>query len=284
MIFKPYFGDFEMLTLFRLGGAGLGNLLFPLSRAYIYSLKFKGVLMPPIWPSLKIGPIIRGEKEKRTYIGMFKPTLSIRLNLGLINLLNRSIKEHDFLLMKPSEQSQKNATVVVAGLRNLFSDLLGYNDQLLAFFLSISSKKVIDLYQNFNSENIGVHIRLGDYNESVRTPLEWYESVILKLQESSKYKHLNFIVFSDGNDDDLKTILCLPNCIRIQKADALADILRLSKCQIIVGSNSTFSAWSAFLGNKPFLRHNKFYLKKIHIDERIYEGDSAENFLMGEKS
>lgn len=60
------------LFLFRLGGAGLGNILFTYSRAVVCSQKLPDCkFVWPTWPSLKLGTIIRNEKDKRFYNDLF---------------------------------------------------------------------------------------------------------------------------------------------------------------------------------------------------------------------
>ena len=58
----------------RLGGPGLGNLLFPFARAIIYSNKNNIPLINPTWPNIKVGPVLRNERDKRFYIDLFKTT------------------------------------------------------------------------------------------------------------------------------------------------------------------------------------------------------------------
>lgn len=281
MIFKPYFGEYEVANLFRIGGAGLGNLLFPLCRSYIYSLKYGGKIMLPIWPSIKPGAFIRGEKEKRGYTDIFKPTFIERTTTQLKNIFNKTVSENDFLINPALYAKNQKLTIKVEGLKNYFKDLEGYHEQLLQYILATASSSVSQIYHQFNEQNIGVHIRLGDYNEVGRTPLEWYVNAIKLLQKSDEYVHIQFIIFSDGKDEELKSILELPNCKRANKPNALSDILCLSKCQIVIGSNSTFSAWAAFLGRKPFIRHEKFYIGNLYRkEEDLFEGANAHDFLL----
>jgi len=280
MLFKPYFGEYEVLNLFRIGGAGLGNLLFPFSRAYIYSRKTNADLLFPIWPSAKIGPFLRFEKEKRSYIDTFKYNFISRTKLQFKNLANKTISEEVYIANKKHFDSSQKITVEVKGLANFFDELHGYNEELLQLFLQVASNKVAQQYRCFDENSIGIHIRLGDYHEDARTPISWYKHTIASLQATKEFENSKFIIFSDGKDDELEEILNLPNCTRVSNPNALADILRLSKCRLIIGSNSTFSAWAAFLGKKPFIRHEKFYLKNIfQEDSIIFEGHCVEEFL-----
>ena len=67
MYIYPNFGDKEYFNIIRVGGPGLGNLLFPYFRAYIYAIRYKGNLIDPIWPTFKLGPILRNELDNRFY-------------------------------------------------------------------------------------------------------------------------------------------------------------------------------------------------------------------------
>ena len=61
------------MNLFRLGGAGLGNILFTYARAVVYAAKNERIkIIWPTWPSIKLGPILRNEKDKRFYADLFK--------------------------------------------------------------------------------------------------------------------------------------------------------------------------------------------------------------------
>ena len=54
-----------------LGRGGLGNMLFPWARAEIFCRKTGAQMLAPEWTRVKIGPILRGEKDKRTYMNHF---------------------------------------------------------------------------------------------------------------------------------------------------------------------------------------------------------------------
>lgn len=60
-----------------------------------------------------------------------------------------------------------------------------------------------------------------------------------------------FAIFSDGTDEELSAIISLPNTQRVFFGNEYNDLYAISKCKMLVGSNSTFSAWGAFLGLIP---------------------------------
>ena len=271
MLVKPYFGDREVIGLFRVGGPGLGNLLFPYCRAHILSLEKNIEMIPPIWPTIKIGPIIRMEKEQRFYLNLFRSFTAKRLSLLL---KSRNFKEVNEDEVGKTYQLDEKTVIKVSGLRNYFKDLIGYNLELREFLYQTAAKNIQSKVDAFDgNRSIGLHIRLGDYDEAGKTAIAWYLEKIKQLQQNPTLATMELIVFSDGKDSELNEILSLPNCSRVKKPDALSDILRLSKCKIIIGSNSTFSAWSAFLGKRTFIRDDKFYMGKLFNEkDEIYEG------------
>src|SRR3954454_23821606 len=55
----------------KLSNAGLGNLLFPWARCEIFRPRHNLPMLAPRWTHAKIGPLLRREKDKRYYIGLF---------------------------------------------------------------------------------------------------------------------------------------------------------------------------------------------------------------------
>lgn len=56
---------------FRIGGPGLANCMFLAAKAYIEARKNNGIFIAPTWRKLSIGPLLRHEKDKRVYNGLF---------------------------------------------------------------------------------------------------------------------------------------------------------------------------------------------------------------------
>lgn len=110
-----------------------------------------------------------------------------------------------------------------------------------------------------NENTIGIHIRFGDYlsNPETRkfhglTSLSYYEKAVKHVQTFSDINHVT--VFSDDRirakqllmefkdtqiDFDLAPITKTP----------VDDLLLLSTCEAIIGSNSTFSWWSSWIAS-----------------------------------
>lgn len=229
----------------RFGGSGLANCMFVAARAYALAKKYEIPMLNPTWEKLSIGPYIRREKDKRTYSGLFdKYGIS---GFKKLYFLNRSSFTEDCI-----DDFEKSATGVlkVVGLRNYFQDL--EPRQSREFFQKIVRSNVLSVVNATDFTNkIAVHVRLGDYSEDRRVPLDWYKTMIESLL--SKNKSFEFFLFSDGTDEELGVLLEIPQIKRVFFGNALADMFAISRCRMVVASDSTFSAWGAFLGEVPIV-------------------------------
>ena len=62
----------NMILVVFVWGGGLGNLLFIFARSIVLAEKINSQIIWPTWPSIKVGPWIRREKDKRFYGDLFK--------------------------------------------------------------------------------------------------------------------------------------------------------------------------------------------------------------------
>ena len=234
------------LGFIRVGGSGLANCMFVAARAWIMAQLNGFQLIEPTWRKFSIGPYIRREKDKRDYFGIFKP-IGIS-GLSKIYLLHSRGK----ISLEKSEKLQ-NGIIHIEGLGNYFEDLLNYHEMVKKYFDLAIRESALEKTNQFNFSNcIGIHIRLGDYIQEYRTNIKWYEAMIHQIAIHSKKKY-RFILFSDGNDDELKDLMQMEQCERVFFGNALADMIALSRCRLIIGSDSTFSGWAAFLGQVPVI-------------------------------
>ena len=123
---------------------------------------------------------------------------------------------------------------------------------------------------------MAVHVRLGDYPAEHRTPLEWYEA---KIQELSQNGERRFLLFSDGTDEELRCLTSLPNVQRAFFGNAMADIYAISRCRYLIGSDSTFSGWGAFLGQVPCVFFRKHYGKVLRDETNERVEDATNTWL-----
>ena len=152
------------LGFIRAPGPGLGNLLFPITRALQESKIKKEIFVQPTMFNLKIGPLIRQEKNLRFYNKEFK---------------KRNLKEWmNFIRVN----FYRNKVTFYSGERNLFHDIKESRFLISNWLISNSVEKPIN-----NSGKIAVHIRRGDFNKSNNSdmssqiPNQWYLDTVDRL-------------------------------------------------------------------------------------------------------
>jgi len=277
----PHLGGISILTTFRISGGGLGNILFPWARALVFAHRQNRELIPPVWTSLKIGTFIRHEKDKRLYRDLFiAPSLIQRLLR--FYLLSFSSKQYE---TDPEFSNDTGSKIIVfRGMGSLFRDL--YNEQSLVKteLLKIVHPAQLEAIRNFYGGGINVHIRLGDFsipeNEqelrsgawNYRIPMKWYLVIINRLIQHLKYP-IEINIFSDGEDEELKEILELPNARRRFFGSSIADLLALSRAKVLIGSGSTFSMWASFLGQVPSIWFPGLHRQPLLLDKTLFEGE-----------
>ncbi len=247
---------------FRLGGAGLGNLLFPWAHSLVYAKNNHSICISPTWRTLKLGPLFRNEKDKRFYFDLF-------IDSGISGF-------QKFCLLNFS-----NNVKFFKGMDGLFTEFLHEQDYIKKELFNITNPTYINAISNHPSDGIAVHIRMGDFLDTndekqlrdgkwnYRTPLIWYIETLKKIRV---YKEMPVYVFSDAEDNELKEILALPNTFRMYYGSSIADMLALTKNKILIASSSTFSMWSSFSGQIPTIWFPGQHRQKIIMNEDIYEG------------
>lgn len=242
---------------FRLSGPGLANCMFVAARAYINAKLKNTEMISPTWRKFSIGPLLRGENDKRVYSNLFSEK-------GITGL-------RKLLILK----LQKHRLNTFSGCGDYFLDLEPHYNLVLEYFNDIIRPDTIEQVPCENlKESIAVHVRLGDYVNSWRISLDWYKGIIKNILEINPNQ--KFVIFSDGTDEELKTLLELPNTEKVFYGNAFADIWAISKCKMVIASMSTFSAWGAFLGRIPIL-FNKRNFPSVFSGNMLEEviGDST---------
>lgn len=231
---------------FRLGGPGLANCLFVAARAYLRAKDTGYKMLRPTWERFSIGQVIRGERDRRFYYGLFKnDTFWDKLRKVWLIRFSRNI-------------------IVEAGLKNFFEDLIDRQDEVREWFLSSIDDDAIQLVPENLTKCIAVHVRLGDFPEKYRTSMKWYASIIKSIHGAVGYE-ADTLIFSDGKDDELTDILRISGTRRVFYGNALADIVAISRCgMLIAGKYSTFSAWGAYLGDVPSIFQEIDYGRVLH--------------------
>lgn len=256
MKYKFVYPKFDSIVEFgiRVGGFGLGNCLFVYSKALIASKEENLLLINPTWINLSPGSILRNENDKRSYFGIFR-------SFGITGI-------YKFLLLYCNiffKIFNKN-TKIIRGIDSYFTDLLPFQNLIKENIFSITKDSNYLLENNF-ANKIAVHVRLGDYDSVKRLEIDWYVYIINTINLKTNFKY-EILLFSDGKPSELKDILNIKNVKRAFFGNAMLDILAISECDLIIGSNSTFSAWACFLGQKPAIFCLN-YFGNVHVKKDL---------------
>jgi len=199
-------------------------------------------MLAPTWIHFSPGPFLRRERDKWIYHGLFysgEPCIGGLKKMAILLLFSRN-----------RATGNKGESREFTGLGRYFEEMLDEHEDVQNLFRHmIRSKALLRLASEDFSNSIAVHIRLGDYSLSARTPLEWYAAVMQKVQQVNP--SAQFRIFSDGTDEELALVLKFPNTRRCFMGNALADMVAISRCQLLLGSDSTFSGRGAYLGQIP---------------------------------
>ena len=289
----------------RLGGPGLGNLLFPWARAIVKCYKPraetntasqqpKSAFVDPMWRQLKIGPILRRESDARTYWSTFEPTKPYANRaadfLKLLALPRVNEQEAEKLILNSSARSY---LAVVEGMGNQFADIAGHNELVSAAIrrAATSAVKAEALkYAPTCAVDVAVHVRLGDFTRAssevsvnttsnTTTPISWFQAAVNAIDTTlGRSTRAEYSIFSDGEAEELAPILKMPRTKLIRTKSALASILAIADRDYLIASGSTFSMWSAYLGNIPTIYFPGQMRSGTHFGS-TYEAELSESQL-----
>ena len=134
-----------------------------------------------------------------------------------------------------------------------------YNNKIdIKTMLNANKKKFSIKNRKSKYQRVAVHIRLGDYiytSEGIKNHLvcnfEWYKNAINYLKDFNK--ELKFTVFSDNKElvkNEFKNFKNLEiNDSNYSKA-AYDDLYEMAKYDHFIISNSSYSWWASYLGEK----------------------------------
>lgn len=230
--------------IIRIGGLGLGNMLFTYAKAVLYARDHGARLIWPTWVSIPVGQILRRESNKRFYHDLFQNRIGAVSGFQKLRLL----------------WTRKKDIVVMEGMEGEFEPIAGKenSEYLYRHFQTILQERNRKAMEFEPGNGICMHIRLGDFtrgteadlkagNPNTSIPIEWYINVIQQIRDAVS-ETLPVYIFSDGSREELQDILALPGVQQVTFGTAIGDILAMSKARLFVASGSTFSRWVRYLG------------------------------------
>jgi hypothetical protein len=271
----PLFDPGQDFWFARIGGCGLGNCFYTYFQAFALAERFNATMIAPPWFTLKLGPVLRGETSKRFYWRMFKPFPGDIHGLDKLRILLRDYRKRAVI-----EIDGLNEPALVIGALNViiskqwtFQGLHAYRKVIRERLLGIINDPAPSKLRWGQGEFIGIHVRLSDFKtipdpnqvtaagHSARIPMFWYVNVARALRK--RFPNLPILLFSDGKVEELQPLLDMGARLYRSGSD-VTDLLAMCGASILVGSNSTYSRWAAFLGNMPSI-----WLKGARIDKEV---------------
>lgn len=264
---------------FRLLGPGFGNLLFPLYRAFQAQQKIGGELVFPQFFQIKPGPFLRMEKDKRTYVDLFKCRSISEIALHMRARLIASISED--LINQPSLKINQAKIIRYEGLKGYFKDLdLKYLSEFNNYLLGRAThvKQLREEIAQISKGDICVHLRRGDFTtEAVQSVAsggmcyrihdDWYVHATSKARK--RFPHAKVRVFSDTPDLEPELLAKL-KCYEVdQSRNALHALMKMAAHGALIASKSSFSLWSAYLGQQYVYLNSGFELERYMPDNLL---------------
>jgi hypothetical protein len=246
------------LGVARLNGAGFGNCLFAYFHAVVLGEREHRRLIAPSWRSIPIDRKLRGDGTIRRYHAMVRAhpeeLTGAAKAAALAALL--PVSERQQVAPGSPAHGSKRPLIVIGSTDFTFEGLHPHRALLRRRLLEIMRNPPAEKPEWGSGGYLAVHVRLGDFDpigtagsDNLRLPLAWYAGVIARLR--GLHPELPVRLFSDGGDAELAELLAIEGVTRARAADDINELVGMAGASVLVGSQSTFSRWAAFLGNMP---------------------------------
>lgn len=263
------------LLFVRIGGDGLGNLMFNWARCLTASDRHGWRMIWPTWQSFKPKNWRVNPHDHRTYFDLFRPTdryvSGWRKPWCLARY--RLIPEQQAL----AEGAPPGSVVQFRGMRDKFAPFLRDRQRVRDELLRIARPQHLAALAESAPAPIAIHVRRGDFVQQANyqdlvnidnslLPLDWYIAALQAVRAAAG-RDLPAWVYSDGTSDELGPLLALSGVERKAYGSGLGDMLGLSRARLLIASGSTFSMWGSFLGQVPTIWHPGKLLQHVVVDE-----------------
>lgn len=251
----------------RSPGPGLGNLLFPLSRAIIGAQLHGGALIYPTMRQIKVGTLLRRERDNRTYGNILRPrTIAEWRDWITAKRLSKTDEQKFVQIESHSDKTLSQQTIQYRGMGRYFHDLQGNSHVIRAW---IDDNAIFDGTVD-EPYDIGIHVRLGDFlpesnqsdHHSVRQSLDWYSEAYSYLIKTYNLQNCRTFLFTDEDPEGTAQSLNIENLELDPANNAITSISNLSKARYIITSRSTFSMWAVYLGQANAVWGKSFNFEK----------------------
>lgn len=231
---------------------GLCNMLFPWARAVAWCHESGAEMVAPKWTDwFRLGPWLRGDRDKRYYLHLFTNT-GYRHRLFGVRTHGSRVKRFE-------------------GMEGFFDKFICHQEFIRKELLRITNPLILDDIKSLNlGDFIGVHIRRGDFKRIGQSVSDdWYVRAIK--EAIALVGSLPIKIFSDEDAQALVGITeGFPNICIMPPRSALQDLILLSRSKVLVcTANSSFSMWAVFLGQMPSFWGRNATMPRMYLRENL---------------
>lgn len=249
------------LAAVRLNGAGLGNCLFTYFHAVILAQQSGRRLLAPAWRTVAIAEQLRSNGRTRRYGDILGPHPDEISGAAKYMLLARHWPWRANVALVPGEVPDlpRNSLTMFEAPAFTFEGLHEHRAALRKRLFEILTIPV-PAPDWGRGDYAAIHIRLGDFEppaegehvqDNRRIPMHWYVEIAHQLRRHAPQRPIH--LFSDGDEHELAPILAVDGVSLRREDSDIGDLLAMAGSSLLVGSNSTFARWAAFLGDMPTL-------------------------------
>ncbi len=225
-------------------------------------------MVAPTWAQIKIGPLLRGETDRRTYHNLFiQRHGDVRgPRKAWLRFCAGKLGEPESLDTPASFAGSRNGVVTFEGWQDYFARLNGWDEWLHRELRAITRTRWLAEADSVKDVPIAINVRCGDFavartpedlytKGGIRTPIAWFVDSLRAVREAAATRSEAYVV-SDGTDQELAPLLACDNVVRFRPGSAISGLLFLARARVLIGAGgSSFSAWASFLGQMPTISH-----------------------------
>ena len=239
-----------MLAFPKVSRTGLCNMLFPWARAVVYCHAHEVRMIAPQWTHFaRIGPWLRGERDKRYYVNQFT-------NNGYVS---------NWLGLRPKVCPTK----IFSGMDGFFEPFIDSQELIRQELWRIVNPRLATAAKAIGKERfIGCHVRRGDFVVNGQwTGDDWYIAAIKKARKL--VGNLPVKIFSDSDSEKLKGITDAVNdSVVMPSGAAIQDLLSLSLRRLFARLVRHSACGRYFLGRCQAFGRNPVRFLQRFIQEK----------------
>jgi hypothetical protein len=255
------------LAYASVGRFGLGHSMLAWARAAVWCRPAGVPMLAPQWLQPRLGPYLRGERDKREYFRLFNSDGYVTGLTRLYHLAATPRLAAEKGLPDPAKAPAQTTLVTFtnpmsANFQTYFRNIVGHHDLVRRELVRMTRPRYRPAPPA--CPHIAIHIRLGDFTANVdlgrvregvnsaRLPNQWYCDMLTGMRARSGAA-LPALVYSDGSDEEIADVLTMPGVSRAPDGAAVTDMLSMAQATVLLSSSSGFPVWSSYLGQVPRL-------------------------------